>query len=253
MKVKLDSSKSLHENAAVYFEKAKKARQKREALVVAMREMEAKIAEAEKGAVEEAADAAPKMIEKTAEKKEWFERFHFFTTSGGRLCLAGHDASQNEVLVKNYFEEHDLFFHADVQGAAATILKDGVNASDGEKAEAAQFAASYSKAWKGGFATVDVYAVGHDQVSKTAQSGEYVSKGGFIIRGKREWFKNTPLEVAMGANAEGKLAVVPNLLKKTLQKSVELTPGEKKDNAEKALKALGLPAAKRDELMRLLP
>jgi predicted ribosome quality control (RQC) complex YloA/Tae2 family protein len=252
MKIKLDPKKSLHENAAVYFEKAKKARQKRESLIVAMKDMEAKIAEAEKGAAAEKAENAPKMIEKSAEKKEWFERFHHFTTPNGRLCLAGHDASQNEVLVKNYFDDGDLFFHADVQGAAATILKDGVKASPDEKAGAAQFAASYSKAWKGGFATVDVYAVGHDQVSKTAQSGEYVSKGGFIIRGKREWFKNTPLKVAIGFSGE-KLIVVPNLLAQTLQKRVELTPAEKTENAAKALKTLSLPATRRDEVMRLLP
>ncbi len=253
MKIKLDPKKSLRENAAAYFERAKKARQKRESLVVAMKEMEAKIAEAEKGAAAERAESAPKMIEKSDEKKAWFERFHYFTTSGGRLCLAGHDASQNEILVKHHFEENDLFFHADVQGAAATILKDGVNAGDEEKKEAAQFAASYSKAWKGGFSTVDVYAVGRDQVSKSAQSGEYVSKGGFIIRGKREWFKNTELAIAMGVGGDGKPFVVPNLLKQTLQKQVTINPAEKKDNAEKALKALGLPTTRRDEVMRLLP
>ena len=79
--------------------------------------------------------------------------------------------------------------HADVTGAAVVVLKAGKTASPQEKLEAAQFAVCYSRAWKHGFSNADAYAVERSQVH-TASSGEYVSQGGFVLRGKREWFKN---------------------------------------------------------------
>jgi len=91
----------------------------------------------------------------------------------------------------------DLFFHADIQGAPATILVGGKMADEQEKKEAAQFAASHSSAWKVGAAAVDVYAVEKGQLSKSAQGG-FVGQGGFAITGEREWFRATALGLAIG-------------------------------------------------------
>ena len=253
--VVLDARKSINENAAAYFEKAKKARAKKAGLLKAIADVERKITELEGkvGAEGEAREAAEKLVEKKVEKKEWFERFHFFKTSGGRLCISGKDAKQNELAVKHYFEEPDLFFHADVQGAAATILKGGTEASEEEKKEAAQWAACFSSAWKAGFTSVDVYAVRREQVSKTPKPGEYLPHGSFIISGKREWFKNTELALAIGFGEGGKLGVVPNLLEKTLQKPAEAVPGEKKEVARAICAKLGLGREASERLMQLLP
>jgi hypothetical protein len=46
--------------------------------------------------------------------------------------------------------------------------------------------------------SVDVYAMKPDQVTKTPQSGEYLTRGAFVIRGEREWFKGIPLKIAIG-------------------------------------------------------
>ncbi len=254
MQITLDAKKNINENAAVYFEKAKKAREKKAALAKAIAEVERKIAEAERKIASEkqAKQGGEKTVAKSLRKKAWFERFHAFRTSGGRLCIAGKDASQNELLVKHYFEENDLFFHADVQGAAATVLKDGVNAGTEEKREAAQWAACYSKAWKAGYATCDVYAVGRPQVSKTPKPGEYLPKGAFVIRGQREWFKNTELKLEVGF-VERALVVVPNSLGKTLEKRTEIEPAEKKVLAQELTKKLWLGPDGRERLLQLLP
>jgi len=64
--------------------------------------------------------------------------------------------------------------------------------------ETAEAAASYSKAWKTGMGSCDVYYVTPDQVSKTAPSGEYLSKGGFTISGRKEYFRGVRLVIAVG-------------------------------------------------------
>jgi len=277
MKVSLDSRKSLRANAAHYFEQSKEMRAKQVRIKSAILEVEGRIAQlSAKSDAEQ--DAATKSVSiRTVEKKEWFERFHWFTTSSGFLCIAGKDAKQNELLVGKYFEQGDLFFHADVQGAAVTILKNGDkdeqqgegNGEQGEGgdtrpgaaqqdlAEVAQFAASFSKAWKGGFTSVDVYAVGREQVSKSAQSGEYLAKGAFVIRGERKWFRNTELKLVVGKSESGKLSVLPanfEVKDKGSRGFVEVVPGVEKALAAKEVAGkLKLDAHEKEVLLQLLP
>ena len=56
-------------------------------------------------------------------KPHWFEKFHWFLTSENALVLSGRDAQQNELLVKRYLRKDDLYVHADLHGAATTILR----------------------------------------------------------------------------------------------------------------------------------
>ena len=56
-------------------------------------------------------------------KPFWFERFHWFVTSENLLVVAGRDAQQNELLVKRHLGRGDLYVHADLRGAASTIVK----------------------------------------------------------------------------------------------------------------------------------
>jgi len=39
--------------------------------------------------------------------------------------VSGRDAQQNELLVKRYLRAHDLYVHADLHGAATTIVRNG--------------------------------------------------------------------------------------------------------------------------------
>ena len=127
-------------------------------------------------------------------KKKWFYRFRWFYTSDNVLVIGGKDAGQNEELVKRYMEGKDFFVHADVHGASVVIVKGETECWD----EVARFAASYSGGWRAGHFTVDVYAAASDQVSKTAESGEFLSRGSFVVRGERRWFRDVPLGVAIG-------------------------------------------------------
>ena len=256
MKIILDSRKSIHANAAEYFEKSKHLREKLERVKAAISDVEQRISLLDKKQSLAASDAIGKIVVKKVVKKEWYEKFHFFFTTGGLLCIAGKEAKQNEVLVAKHFDENDLFYHADVQGAAATILKGGAKPGvlEQDLREVAQFAASFSRAWKGGFSSVDVYAVKREQVSKSAQSGEYVGKGGFIIRGERKWFKNTELKVSVGRSEQGKLFVVPSVAVQGKAGFVEIAPGlEKKQYCKLVAESFSLSKQEIETLIPLLP
>lgn len=237
MKIELDPKKSAFKNAADYFEAAKKFKRKAAGALKAMAATKAKGI---------AAKQAPAGKAKAA-KRKWFEDFHSFATSEGLLVVAGKDAKQNELLVAKHLKENDLFFHADVVGAAATILKDGLHASATSKKEAAQWACCYSRAWKAGSGVADAYCVKKDQVSKYSH-GEFVGKGAFMIYGEREWFRNTPL--ALRASFDGRLVMEPALKP---GKGVVLVPGGIAKEAVAAELKKRFPQASRDELAFAVP
>ena len=154
-------------------------------------------------------------------------------------CSRGRDASQNEELVKKYLAGGDLFVHADVHGASVVIVKGKTEHMD----EVAQFAASYSGAWRSGHASADVFSALPSQVSKTPESGEFVSRGSFIVRGERTYYRNISLAVGIGLMLEPSAAVIggpPSVIRTKSKAYVEIRPGqfEPNDVAKKVLRIL---------------
>jgi hypothetical protein len=162
-------------------------------------EIEAKISEAE--ALEHAtpAETAEEIVKRKIKHKEWFEKFHWFISSDDFLIVAGKDAVSNEVLIKKHTSPTDIVFHADITGAPFTVIKtEGKKPSEQCLREASEFAAAFSRGWREGFASIDVYWIKPDQLSKGAPSGEYVPHGAFVVRGERNWIRNVPLRIAIG-------------------------------------------------------
>jgi predicted ribosome quality control (RQC) complex YloA/Tae2 family protein len=258
VKIRLDVRKTVWQNAADYFERAKRARAKAEGARRAIAQTEARLAkmreedERERArAVAEAEEAKTRFKVKTIREREWFEKYRWFRTSGGFLAIAGKDARQNEEIVARHLEASDLFFHADVHGAPATILKNGVNASQQDKREAAQWAASYSSAWKAGAGACDAYAVKKEQVSKYSH-GEFVARGAFVIRGQREWFKNTQLALLIAKNENGAIVALPAAHAAAPNNAVEIKPGSVK-KSEAAKRIAARLNAEQSEVEKLLP
>jgi len=167
---------------------------------------------------------------------DWFERFRWFRTSTGYLVIGGRNADQNEELVKKYMGKHDRFFHTQAHGGPVTLLKaagpsesaDPVDFSEETLREAAQFAVSYSSDWKDGRGAGDAYMVEPDQVSKTPESGEYIEKGSFVIRGDRTYFEDVPCRVAVGVQCEPVTRAIggpPSAIVDRAATSVTLEPG----------------------------
>lgn len=229
MDAELDIRKSAFENAQDYFELAKKIAAKKKGAAEAIEKTRGEIGEAKAGMLKE---KETKGRVKQKRKREWFEAFRWFFTSGGRLALGGRDAKQNDLLYSRHFEDGDLFFHADIQGAPAVILKEGADAGGEERHEAALFAAAFSSAWKIGASEVDAYCVKKGQVGKHA-SGGFVGKGGFAIAGEREWFRKMKLEVFIGWQ-KGIVTCAPK--KGLLEKPIRILPGgDEKGRAAKFL------------------
>jgi predicted ribosome quality control (RQC) complex YloA/Tae2 family protein len=173
--------------------------------------------------------------------EQWYEQFRWFHTSDGYLVIGGRDADDNEQLVQKYLEGGDKFFHAQAHGGPVTILKatgpsessKAVEFPDSSLQEAAQFAVSYSSVWKDGKFAGDVYMVDPDQVSKTPESGEYLEKGGFAIRGDRTYFESTPVGVAVGIQCEDRTQVVggpPDAIRDDVATSITVEPGQYAQN-----------------------
>jgi len=244
MRIKIFIDKSIHENAAYYYELAKETKAKIEGVQKAIEETKKAIASAEK--------ARKTKKVRVKRKKEWYEAFHFFFTSGGKLAIGGKDQKQNEIVFRKHMEDNDLFFHADIQGGSAVVLKDGAKATEQEKKEAAQFAASFSNAWKNANAAVDVYAVRKNQVSQYAQGG-YVAAGAFAITGAREWFKSTALGLKIGKEGD-RVFVLPLSHSKKLEKEIALFPSKKGKEKEDAAKYLAYNLeADIDDIRGILP
>jgi predicted ribosome quality control (RQC) complex YloA/Tae2 family protein len=171
----------------------------------------------------------------------WYERFRWFETSDGYLVVGGRNADQNEDLVKKYLSKHDRFFHAQAHGGPVTVLKasrpsepsNPVDFPDATLDEAAQFAVAYSSVWKDGRHAGDAYMVTPDQVSKTPESGEYLEKGGFAIRGDRTYFRDVEARVAVGVQCEGETRVLggpPSAIDPRVVTSIHLEPGRYAQN-----------------------
>jgi len=232
MKVTIWIQKSVEGNVAVYYEQMKKFRSKREGAIRAMNRP--------------APEKKVKQAVRKRQKPKWYHRFRWFETSDGALVIGGRDADQNEELVRKYMEGGDTFVHADVHGGSVVILK----GTTGHKDEVAQFAASYSNFWKAGYGSGDVYLARPDQVSKTPESGEYVARGAFVIRGERQYMRNVTLGVAIGVVTDPDLAVIGGPVAAVAKRAaymVRLAPGtfEPNDIAKKVVRILRerLPAA----------
>jgi len=167
-----------------------KARRAREAVVEALGRL---------SELELKAKARAIALKARTRRTHWFERFRWTVTSNGFLVVGGRDASQNESLVRRYLEDRDIFLHADIQGGSAVIVKtQGREPSGGDVEDAAVIAACYSRAWKAGLASIDVYWVYGSQVSKSAPPGEYLRTGAFMVYGERNYIRGVKLALALG-------------------------------------------------------
>ena len=102
--------------------------------------------------------------------------------------------------MKKHLKEKDLYVHADVYGAPSTIIKVEGESVPSEQTirEACTFAVSFSRAWSAGLKSGCAYWVLPSQVSKTPESGEFVSTGSWIVRGKRNYLFNLNMELEVG-------------------------------------------------------
>ncbi len=254
--IKLNFRKTVSENAEKAYNDSKKLRAKLKGAEKSLKKTNEQI-KLEK--IKEQEESEQKITIPKKEKLFWFERFRWFISSDGNIIIGGRDAKTNDLIVKKYLREGDRYTHADIQGAPSIIIKSkGLNDEKKEISkktlnEACIFAASFSKAWKQ-FAEAQAYWVLPEQVSKTPQSGEFVPKGAFVIRGKRNYY-NCKLELAVGKikiDDDYKIMCGPiDAVKLLTDRYVIIEPGDIKkiDIAHKLAKAFSVYVEKVDRVL----
>lgn len=246
--VELDITCSLNENAQRYYERAKKFKHKMKGARSAIERTQQSIEHTQKE------DVAVESVEKKQRRKrEWYERYRWFVSSEGHLVIGGRDARSNESIVKRHLEEGDIHVHADMTGAPQVIVKEGANASEDVLHEAGIFAVSFSKAWKMQVGGLDAYWVHPEQVTKDAPSGEFLTTGAFAIKGKKNYLKKLPLEVAIGIYKDKVMCGPITAVEKNCETNVRVVPGprSKEDVAKRLQKMLEWDDL--DEVVQALP
>ncbi|KAL9652823.1 hypothetical protein ABK040_010855 [Willaertia magna] len=209
-KIDIDISLSAHANAAHYYSLRKKSAENKEKASHASKKA---IKKTEQKSTESAKKQQIKSDITIRRKRFWFEKFYWFITSENYLVLGGRDAQQNELIVKRYMRKGDIYVHADVHGASSCIIKNptGEPIPPLSLQEAGMFCVCRSAAWDSKVMTAGYWVYDH-QVSKTAPSGEYLTTGSFMIRGKKNYLPPAPLVMGFTIMFKVDESCIPNHL-----------------------------------------
>ena len=249
-KIKIELTKSIEENASLYFDKSKKAKKKMEGALEALKKSEEKLERTKKEQKVEEEKAKEKKI---VRKKQWYEKFHWFYSSEGFLCIGGRDATSNEIVIKKHTSAEDIVFHTEMAGSPFFVVKtEGKKVGKATLDEAAQATAAYSKAWKLGLSTSEVFYVNPDQVTKEARPGEYVPRGAFMIYGKKNYIR-TDVRLAVGIKNSLIIGGPVDAVKKNTDKFVIVIQGREKTSAAAKKIKHKLGGGELDDIIRMLP
>ena len=250
----LDLKKSIEKNASDYFEKAKKLKKKakgaEEALQKSLKKL--KVLEGKKEKFEIKEEKEKKLKQR---KKEWYEKFRWFISSDDFLVMGGRDATSNEIVIKKHTDRNDLVLHTDMAGSPFFVIKaNRKKIPESTIKEAADAVCTFSRTWKLGLQTSDVFYVSPEQVSKKTKAGEYMGKGAFMIYGKTNYIENK-VNLAIGITKDKTIMSGPvEAIKKKCEKYVTLKQGNEKVSAvaKKISYKLG-GNLDLDEIIRALP
>ncbi|KAG7466460.1 hypothetical protein MATL_G00165000 [Megalops atlanticus] len=196
MLVDVDLSLSAYANAKKYYDHKRHAAKKEQKTVEAA---EKAFKSAEKKTKQTLKEVQTVTTIQKARKIYWFEKFLWFISSENYLIIAGRDQQQNEMIVKRYLRTGDIYVHADLHGATSCVIKNptGEPVPPRTLTEAGTMAVCYSAAWDAKVIT-SAWWVHHHQVSKTAPTGEYLTTGSFMIRGKKNFLPPSYLMMGFG-------------------------------------------------------
>jgi predicted ribosome quality control (RQC) complex YloA/Tae2 family protein len=260
MEIELDLKLGIEQNASIYYDRAKKAKKKLEGAIKAVNESKIELAKLEKEKEKVLAEIEEELETEDLEEEKrqirrsyWYNKFRWFFASNEMLCVGGNDATSNDILVKKHMEKDDLVFHTEMPGSPFFLLKtEGKEVNDNVLEEVAAATASFSSAWKRGLGSAEVFWVKPDQVSKQAESGEYMNKGSFMVRGKRNIIRVT-VGLAVGKLEDGRLMCgAPASVSANCPETLIVLQGNEKksDFAKKIRHKLG---GTEEEIFHILP
>lgn len=224
--VELDYAMDVQQNIQAMYERRRDAKEKAERVVEAIAATRVEL-EAAQRKVQKAARRPPRA---KPTKRFWFEAYRWCLSSEGFLMLGGRDAKTNDAIGRKHLAAGDRYAHADLRGAPSVVVKEGASAGEATLREACAFALLYSKAWPAGLSSGSAFWVTPDQVSKEAESGEYLPRGAFMVRGKRNYAHDIAVEAAAGeVLVEGHRKVMggpPSAVLARATRYIMIRPGE---------------------------
>uniref|UniRef100_A0A2M4BBL0 Putative rna-binding protein n=1 Tax=Anopheles marajoara TaxID=58244 RepID=A0A2M4BBL0_9DIPT len=194
MVVDVDLALSAFANARRYYDQRRFAARKEQKTIESSSKA---LKNAERKTIQTLKDVRTQTTISKVRKVYWFEKFYWFISSENYLIIGGRDQQQNELIVKRYMRPNDIYVHAEIQGASSVIIKNPAGGEIPPKTllEAGTMAISYSVAWDAKVVT-SAYWVHSEQVSKTAPTGEYLTTGSFMIRGRKNFLP--PCHLVLG-------------------------------------------------------
>ncbi|XP_032232497.2 ribosome quality control complex subunit NEMF [Nematostella vectensis] len=195
VRVDIDLSLSAYANARSHYERKKHSAKKEQKTID---HSEQALKSAQRKAKQTLKEVATTTSINKARKTYWFEKFLWFISSENYVVIGGRDQQQNELVVKRHLQPGDVYVHADLHGASSVIVKnkpEGLPIPPKTLLEAGTMAVCNSAAWDSKIVT-SAWWVYHNQVSKTAPTGEYLTTGSFMIRGKKNFLP--PCHLIMG-------------------------------------------------------
>ena len=192
----------------------------------------------------------------TLHSDKWFQEFHWFYTSHSFLVICGKNSHQSETIVKKHMNRNDIYLHSEVSGSGSAIIINPENKEvpPTDIEEAGSFVICHSNAWKDK-APDYAYWVRPDQVSKTTESGEYVQKGAFIIRGKKNYIYRTQLELGCSI-VDNYFMIAPyKCIQKINKNKIKITPGtqKRKKTIDTIIKKLNIDNKSYDVVDKVIP
>lgn len=260
-KIKIDTNSSLQALASVLFNEAK--RQK--AAIVSIERLKKK-AEKDLEKLRKQVEVSKDSIAITEiKKKNWYERYRWFNTSDDTLAIGGRDSSSNMAIIRKHLQNSDRVFHADIFGSPFFILKAGKETTDSSLNEVAHATVCFSRAWREAMYGLKAFWVNPEQVKKGAPSGQFLSKGSFVIEGQRNYVRVATLKLGVGLLKQDDRYIVvcgpPTCIKKNCICYSMIEPGglEMTDAAKKIktefvnMKGDVIKSISIDDFVRVLP
>lgn len=197
----IDITQSAFANSSRYFDIKKSAKQKQEktakSAVLAIKSSEQKILQDLKKIEKE----AKQNVEfKQLRPKYWFEKFFWFISSEGYLCIAGRDDSQIDSIYYRFFDnETDFLVSNDLENALKVFVKNPYKNKDIPPTtfmQAGIFTLSSTKAWENKMVTSPWYVQGKD-ASKKDFDGTILPSGLLNVSKEKNYLP--PCQMVMGA------------------------------------------------------
>lgn len=135
---------------------------------------------------------------KAIRPKYWFEKYFWFVSSDGYLCLAGRDDSQIDMIYYRHFSDNDFFVSSDMEGSLQVFILNPYQSESVPPStlfQAGIFAMLASNAWNGKVSSSAWWLNGVD-VTKKEFDGSLLGPGRLNLKDKKNYMP--PAQLVMG-------------------------------------------------------